>query len=113
MPQRALDNCCAAMKLQTDVKSINAELATLRQEIEVVVRLSCMATARAAELETMKCDRQSKRRALDAYVKEIESRDTAITEFDERLWSAMVESVSVDKDGDMAFLFMDGTEIHT
>jgi type II secretory pathway predicted ATPase ExeA len=43
--------------------------------------------------------------------KEIESRDVAIDGFDERLWSATVESVTVNAYDGMTFLFKDSTEI--
>jgi DNA invertase Pin-like site-specific DNA recombinase len=135
-----LSDCRMARDLLTDTKIIDAELATLHQEIEVACELSRKAiaenaraaldqdefakrydalvarhdkaTARATELETMKRKRQSKHRALSAYIREIESRDTAIDEFDERLWAAAVESVTVGTDGGMTFRFKDCTEIH-
>jgi hypothetical protein len=138
--EELLADCRAARDLLTDTKAIDAELAGLHQEIEVVVELSHKAIAenahtaldqeafaerydalvtrhekaagRAAELEAMKLEKQSKRRVLGSYLKELESRPVAIADFDGRLWSAAVEQVTVDKDGDMTFLFRDGTEIH-
>jgi hypothetical protein len=135
--EELLSDCRMARDTLTDTKSIDTELAEIHSEIEVVAELSRKAiaenahtaldqdefterynalvtrhesaAARAMELESTKREWQSKRRALDAYIREIESRDTAIAEFDERLWAAAVEQVTVGKDGEMTFLFKDGT----
>lgn len=69
------------------------------------------ATARAAEFDKLKRERQSKFLMLEGFVKGIESCVLAIEEFDEKLWAAAVEKVKVMPDGRMMFEFKDGTEI--
>jgi hypothetical protein len=134
-----MDNCRIALSALCDTESIDTELETLRQEIEVVAELSRKAiyenahvakdqeewakqhdgyserygklAARTEALEAQKRERQAKRLTLESYICEIESRPLAISEFDERLWTAVVDTVIITKDGQMAFLFKDGTEI--
>jgi hypothetical protein len=48
---------------------------------------------------------------LDTFICELESRPLAIDEFDERLFTAAVDTATVMKDGGMVFRFKDGTEI--
>jgi hypothetical protein len=43
----------------------------------------------------------------------VERYEKAKTRFDEWLWGAMVDFVTVGVDGGMAVVFRDGTEIHT
>jgi DNA invertase Pin-like site-specific DNA recombinase len=134
-----LANCRIAQSVLCDTAAIDAELDELIQEIEVVSELSrkaifenartCVdqdewserhdsylkrhrkATERVDELESLRRERQAKHLILETYIKEIESRPLAIDAFDERLWSASVDTVTVTKDGRMVFRFKDGTEI--
>ncbi|GHV13217.1 hypothetical protein FACS1894219_07680 [Clostridia bacterium] len=48
---------------------------------------------------------------LDGFIREIESRPLAVEEFDERLWAAVIDRVTVATDGTMTFLFKNGAEI--
>jgi DNA invertase Pin-like site-specific DNA recombinase len=134
-----LENCRIALSALCDTESIDTELETLRQEIEVVAELSRKAiyenahvakdqvewakqhngyierhgklTARTEALETQKQERQAKRLMLESYIGEIESRPLVIAEFDELLWTAAIDTVTVMRDGQMVFMFKDGTEI--
>ncbi len=44
-------------------------------------------------------------------VRELETADLALTQFDEKLWRIMVENVTVGLDGEMAFRFRNGMEV--
>ena len=44
-------------------------------------------------------------------IREIEENDLTVTEFDEKLWRLMVESVVVDENGKMTFKFRNEMEI--
>ena len=48
---------------------------------------------------------------LTAFVKALRERDGIIEDFDESLWGAMVDYVTVGVDGGMTVVFRDGTEI--
>ena len=44
-------------------------------------------------------------------IREIEENDLTVTEFDEKLWRLMVESVEVDENGKLVFTLRNGMEI--
>lgn len=69
------------------------------------------ARERVTELEGLKRKRQSKSLILDGFIKGLESRPTIIDEFDEQLWTVMVNKVIVLSDNSLNFKFKDGTEI--
>jgi DNA invertase Pin-like site-specific DNA recombinase len=132
-------DCRIAQSILCDTTAIDTELDELRREIEVVAELSRKAiyenariaqdqeewmernnaylerhqraTDRACELEDLLRERQAKKRTLDAFISELESRPQEIMEFDERLWAVAVDTVTIMKDGSMVFRFKDGTEI--
>lgn len=49
-------------------------------------------------------------RLLD-FIKMLEAQDGILAEFDERLWSSMVDFITVGRRKEMAVTFKDGTEI--
>jgi hypothetical protein len=134
-----LTNCRLAQQVLCDQSEIDAELAELRREIEVVTELSKKAiyenamvpvsqeewsernssylerhrkaTQRVAEIERLRRERQNKLLMLEGFVKGIESCVQVIEKFDERLWAVAVEKVKVMPDGRMMFKFKDGTEV--
>lgn len=50
---------------------------------------------------------------LEAFIRDIQSRELAITEFDEKLWLAAVDQAMVSRDGLMRFEFKNGAEVET
>ncbi|MBQ8012346.1 MAG: hypothetical protein IJ265_12395, partial [Oscillospiraceae bacterium] len=44
-------------------------------------------------------------------MRELETADLALTQFDEKLWCIMVENVTVGLDGEMVFRFRNGMEV--
>ncbi|MDR2715054.1 MAG: hypothetical protein LBB42_06050 [Coriobacteriales bacterium] len=69
------------------------------------------ATERVDELEMQKKERIGKSKILDGFIRDIESRPLAITEFDEKLWLSVIDKVTVGRDGIMVFRFRNGAEI--
>ncbi len=55
--------------------------------------------------------RLSRKELLDGMVRELESADLALAQFDEKLWRIMVENVTVGLDGEMVFRFRNGMEV--
>jgi len=137
--EELIANCRLAQQVLCDCSEIEAELAELRREIEVVTELSRKAiyesamvtvshdewsernnsylerhrkaTQRVAEIEKLKRERQNKFFMLEGYVRGIESCALVLEEFDEKLWAVAVENVKVAPDEMLVFRFKDGKEI--
>ena len=134
-----IEDCRLAQVAISDTAAIEAELAELLREIEVVTELSRKAiyenartaqsqsdfnerndgylerhrkaTERIDDLETAKRERLAKGKTLDRFISDIEKRPLALTEFDETLWLTTVDKVTVATDGAMTFTFRNGSEI--
>ena len=55
--------------------------------------------------------KRAKAETLDSFAKAIQSRETAITEFDEGLWGTLADCMTVYGKDDIGIAFKDGTEI--
>lgn len=62
------------------------------------------------ELEEAQGERRRKATMLTHYIRNMEEQKTALTAFDERVWAATVQTVTVRRDGELVFRFKDGTE---
>jgi len=137
--EELLNNCRLAQQVLCDQSAIEAELAELRREIEVVTELSKNAiyesariptsqdewsernnsylerhrktTERVAELERLKRERQNKSLVLSNFIREIESQPLVLEEFDEKLWGVAIEKVKAVLSGRLMFSFKNCTEI--
>ncbi len=61
--------------------------------------------------EGKKQEKLNKFKIIEAFIKYIENRPLVLTEFDEKIWMAVVDKVTVLADKKMVFSFKDGTEI--
>lgn len=132
--------CKTAKQALTDTTSIDAEMADLFREIEVISELTrkCIEKNSAVaqdqkefnlryngyveKYEALKerydrlaAERErktEKAKAIDRFIHTVESRDGLLTEFDPHLWLTTVEKVTITADGKMLFHFFDGTEIY-
>ena len=52
-----------------------------------------------------------KGKIIEGFIKDIESRPLAIAEFDEKLWLAVIDQVTVERDATMTFRFKNGSEV--
>ena len=68
-------------------------------------------TAPTAALEADKCQRKSMARILETYLSSIAASPLMLTEFDEKLWTAAIDRVTVMLDDTFVFRFKDGTEV--
>ena len=119
----------------TDCTGIDAEIESLLEEIEVVTELTkrCIAEnsqtaqnqeeyaarynglveryekakARLEQLRTTKAAREAQTEAIGAFMFEVQELD-ALTEFDEKLWLTVIDTVTVHADGRMTFKFQGG-----
>ena len=122
----------------TDCAGIEAEIESLLEEIDVVTELTkrCIAEnsqtaqnqeeyasryngfveryekakTRVEELRSIKSARQGQADAIGAFMFEVQELD-ALTDFDEKLWLTVIDTVTVHSDGRMTFKFQGGTEI--
>ena len=67
------------------------------------------ATDHLKELDGQLLERRARTDRLNAYMDALQER-TLITEFDERLWNATVETLTVKSDGTLVFHWRDGSE---
>ena len=137
--ENLIQDCHLAKGLLCDTTAIDIELAELQNEIEVVTELSRKAifenartavnqaewneknnnylerhkkaTERMDELDAAKRERIGKGKIIDGFIRDIKNCPLAISEFDEKLWLATIDHVSVCHNSNMAFMFKNGTEI--
>lgn len=133
-----LEDCRLMQTTLTDCTNIDAETKSLLEEIDVVTELTkrCIAensqmaqnqeeyaaryngfveryekaTARLKQLRTTKAEREAQAEAIGAFMFEVQELAT-LTEFDEKLWLTVIDTVTVHTDGRMTFKFQGGTEI--
>ena len=67
------------------------------------------ARKRLAEIEELRLARNAKRTKIAMFLKELAGRGELVTEYDEELWYATVDSVMVYEDMRMVFTFRDGS----
>ncbi len=67
------------------------------------------AKARFDEVTETIAERSAKGERLAGFIRTLETQKEPAAEFDERLWGAMVDSVTVGVDGGMTVMFRDGT----
>lgn len=134
----ALENCCLIQSTLTDCSGLDAEIESLLEEIDVVTELTkrCIAEnsqtaqnqeeyaaryngfveryekakSRVEELRSIKTERQAQADAIGAFMFEVQELGI-LTEFDEKLWLTVIDTVTVHADGRMTFKFQGGTEI--
>ncbi len=122
----------------TDCTGIDTEIESLLEEIDVVAELTkrCIAEnsqtaqnqneyaaryngfveryekakAQLEQLRTTKAAREAQTDVIGAFMFEVQELDT-ITEFDEKLWLTIIDTVTFRADGRMTFRFQGGTEI--
>jgi len=69
------------------------------------------AVKRTAELEAAKAERLGKSKTLDLFICDTLSKGEILTEFDEDIWAAVIDCVTVYADSSMVFKFKNGAEI--
>ena len=123
----------------TNYTGVDEEIQSLLEEIDVVTELTkhCIAEnsqtaqnqaeykvryngfvaryekakTRVAELRSIKNARQAQADAIGAFIFEVQELDT-LSEFDEKLWLTVIDTVTVYADGRMTLKFQGDTEIN-
>ena len=135
-PSAAMVAYCRLMQATlTDCTGIDTEIESLLEEIDVVTELTkrCIAEnsqmaqnqeeyaaryngfveryekakARLEQLRTTKAAREAQAEAIGAFMFEVQELD-ALTEFDEKLWLTIIDTITVHADGRMTFKFQGG-----
>ena len=68
------------------------------------------ATQRLKQIEGQRTERKQRRQKMLEFIRMLEHADGVLTEFDEGLWNATVEAVTVQTDGSMFFRWKNGME---
>ena len=63
------------------------------------------------KLKAVRAERLLKAEAISAFMFEIHERDRLVEEFNDRLWLATIEKVTVCHDGKLIFQFKNGMEV--
>ena len=133
-----LEDCRLVQATLTDCTGVDAEIESLLTEVDVVTELThrCISenaqsaqnqqgyTARynslveryekaktqLEQLRATKTAREAQAKAIGAFMFEVQELN-AFTEFDEKLWLAVIDKVTVHTNGRMTFRFRSGTKI--
>lgn len=141
IPQRdcLIEDCRTMQSIITDCTDIDKELATLRDELDVVVELTKRYVddnshnaldqdeyiaryngmvdryekirGRMDTLEKKKLERMARADAIGGFMFELMERNQPLDFFDERLWLETIDCVYVRRDGLLTFKFQNGTEV--
>jgi hypothetical protein len=137
--EQLIADCRAAVDVLCDCDAIDAELADLQREAEIISELSHKAifmvartddeqkaldaqnngylkrleaaSKRMKVLEADKQKRQNRSFILEAFVRNMTASPLSINEFDNKLWAASIDRVTVTLDDRFVFRFKDGTEV--
>ena len=137
--ERLLDECRTMQAALTDTGSLDSEIAALLSEMEVVAELTkrCIeensttaqdqaaylerynglaeryetAKAKLEKLQATKAQREAKSEDIGGFMFELAEYGDSITEFDDRLWLTVIDTVTVHRDGRLTFKFQTGHEI--
>ena len=134
-----IEDCKLAQSALCSVEDLEIKIAEQMQELEVVAELSRKAiyenartaidqdefakrnsgylerhrkaTERIEKLEKSKLERIAKSKMLAKFISDLKKCPQVLSEFDEGLWLAVIDKVTVVKDGTMLFSFRSGTEV--
>lgn len=134
-----IDNCRLIQKTLTDCTTLDAQIAELIEEIEVITELTkrCIAEnssnaqsqeeynkkyngyveryektkAKVERLQAQREERIAKADGIGAFMFRLYELDEPPTEFDDQLWMQTIDKVIVHDDGRLVFIFKNGTEI--
>lgn len=134
-----MENCLMMQDIMTDCSEIEEKQKSIFQEMEIVAELTrkyIMENSQTAQnqdeynahyntlveryeklktkslaLQKQKEERLSKRDLISGFMLELSKCDELMTDFDEKLWVAIINKVTVFQDDRLIFEFNDGTKI--
>ena len=137
--ERLLDECRTMQAALTDTGSLDSEISALLSEMEVVAELTkrCIeensttaqdqatylerynglaeryetAKAKLEKLQAVKAKREAKAEDIGGFMFELAEYGEPLTEFDDRLWLTVIDTVTVHRDGQLTFKFQAGHNV--
>ena len=137
--KRLLDECRTMQAALTDTGPLDSEIAALLSEVEVVSELTkrCIeensttaqnqatylerynslaeryeaAKTKLVKLQAAKAQREAKAEDIGGFMFELAEYGEPLTEFDDRLWLTVIDTVTVHRNGRLTFRFQTGHEI--
>ncbi len=134
--EELLENCRLAQKTLCDCAALDQEIENLRREQQATAELARQAihenarsavhgtggdgclqrytdiTERLTGLEAKREKLKEKSRVLGKFIRDIQNQPLVLEEFDEMLWTAIVDHVTVLVDRQLRFFFKDGSDIY-
>lgn len=136
-----IQNCRLVMERYTNCTEIDAQLSRLGDELDVVVELTRKWVAENAktaqdsdefmvryreydaryeelqgrinELEATKQERQDRVKRFEIFIRALEKQHGELTEFDDSVWLALIDTVLVKPDGKLVFRFVNEATIES
>jgi len=137
--EEMITDCKIAKAMLCDCKAIDKELAEISREVDVITNLSRKAiheiahsaaeetklnarndgylkrlravNERITALEADKRKRKGRAHLPDAFIRNMAASPLALTEFNEKLWTAAIDRVTVTLDDRLVFRFKDGMDV--
>ena len=139
--EQVLEDCALIRQSLTDLRDWDAAIAAQVEEAESVAELVRTAVKKNAssdeseeafrgsyealckrhekaiqELNRLREERESRVRqakAITQFMREVRKNPAILDAWDDSIWTVMVKHAIVHRDGDLTFVFVDGTEIRT
>ena len=134
-----LEDCTLIRQSLTDLRDLDTAIAAQVEETEIVAELVrtavkknassdeseeafrksyeelCMryekATAERNQLQKERESRVRQAKAIEQFMREVRKNPAMLDAWDDTIWTVMVKHAIVHRDGDLTFVFADGTEI--
>ena len=84
-----------------------------RKSYDALCKRHEKATAERNRLQKERESRVRQAEAMEQFMREMRKKPAILDEWDDTIWTVMVKHAIVHRDGDLTFVFADGTEIRT
>lgn len=137
--KQIIEDCELMRKKLTDFKSLDTDIERQLEETQIVAELVKAsikenavtaqsqeaylkkyealtkryetATAEMARLQNFRTLRSQKDKAMALYIRNLKKQPTVLSEWNDTLWTVMVEKAIVHRNGEIKFMFYNGTEV--
>ena len=137
--QRIINDCETMRRALTDFKPLDADIERQLEETQVIAELvkavvkENATTAQSQEtyikkyealtkrydtaaaelkrLQELRASRNQKDKSMALYIRTLKKQPTVLQEWNDTIWSVMVEKAIVHRNGEITFVFYNGTEI--
>lgn len=109
--KRSLENGMAVLAGMVQSIDENARIVQNQGEYNGLVERYDTTKEQYDEVARAITEKEAQNERLAGFINILKAQDGIITEFDERLWSSMVDYITVGRNKEMVVTFQDGTEI--